>query len=314
MLSNEDLLHLQNRITPEHLGKRLELQAQHSALRFSPTGLHIYWENLDLLGPLLKGFLQVCGVFHRATRNAIDYQVNAVTAPLRGLPPSFQGFRILHLSDLHLEGMFDRGWKLKEVLRSLTYDLCVITGDFRFLTYGDYHETIARMTELTNAINCHHGTLAILGNHDFIEMVPPLEKIGIQVLLNEAVSIRRGDDAFWIVGVDDTHWYEVHDLPRALQAVPAEATKVLLAHSPEIIPEAHDAGIDYYLCGHSHGGQICLPGQVPIINNSQCHRQYIAGPWTYNNRMVGYTSRGTGNSLLPVRLNCRPEVTVHELV
>lgn len=157
MLNNEDLLKLQDRIGPEHLGKRLELQAEHSAVRFSPTGLHIYWENMDLLGPMLKGFLKVCGVLHRATRNALEYEVGTVMAPLRALPPSFHGFRILHLSDLHLEGMFDRGWKLKEVLRSLTYDLCVITGDFRYLTYGDYHETIARMTELTNAIDCPHG-------------------------------------------------------------------------------------------------------------------------------------------------------------
>lgn len=313
MLSNEDLLKLQDRITSEHLGKRLELQTKHSALRFGPTGPHIYWENLDFLGPLLKVFLQVCGVFHRASRNATDYQVSTVTAPLCGLPPSFRGFRILHLSDLHLEGMFDRGWKLKEVLRPLTYDLCVITGDFRFLTYGDYHETLARMTDLTNAIDCPQGILAILGNHDFIEMVPPLEKIGVQVLLNEAVPIRRGNEAIWIVGVDDTHYYELHDLPRALQTVPLEATKILLAHSPEIIPEAFEAGIDLYLCGHSHGGQICLPGQVPIINNSQCNRRYISESWMYKDRMVGYTSRGAGNSLLPVRINCPPEVTLHQL-
>jgi predicted MPP superfamily phosphohydrolase len=210
--------------------------------------------------------------------------------------------------------MIDRGHKLKEVLRSLTYELCVITGDFRYLTYGDYIEAVCRMTDLANAIHCEHGILAILGNHDFIEMVPPLEKAGIPVLLNESVPIRRGEDTIWIVGVDDTHYYEMDDLPKAMKEIPPEPTKILLAHSPEIIPEAYEAGIDYYLCGHTHGGQICLPGQVPIINNSHCGRRYISGGWMYKEGMVGYTSRGTGNSLLPVRFNCFPEVTLHQLV
>ena len=256
----------------------------------------------------------MCGLFNRATRNSIDYKVEVVTAPLRGLPSSFHGFRILHLSDLHLEGIVDRGRALKELLRSLTYDLCVITGDFRFLTYGDYEEAVVRMMDLTNTIDCPHGILAILGNHDFIEMVPPLEKAGVRMLLNEAVPIQRGDDTMWIVGVDDPHWYEVADVAKAVQGVPPEATKILLAHSTEIIPEACQAGIDYYLCGHTHGGQICLPGQIPIVNNSQGNRRYISGGWMYEDRMVGYTSRGTGTSLLPVRFNCPPEVTLHQLV
>lgn len=314
MVDNEALLQLKNRIGPQHLGKRLELQVTHSAFRFGPTGFHIYWENLDALGPMLKSVLKLSGLLNRATGNSIDYKVEVVTVPLRGLPPAFHGFRILHLSDLHIEGIFDQGKKLKEVLRTLTYDLCVITGDFRFLTFGDYQEAIALMTDLTNAIHCPYGILGILGNHDFIEMVPPLEKIGIPILLNEAVPLHKDGETLWMIGVDDPHWYEVADLPRALDGVPQEAVKILLAHSTEIIPEAFVAGIDYYLCGHTHGGQICLPGQIPILNSSNFSRQYISGGWTYQERMLGYTSRGTGTSLLPVRFNCPPEITLHQLV
>ena len=314
MLDNESLLHLKNRIGHEHLSKRLELQVNHSAFRFAPSGFHIYWENLDALGPFLKGALQLSGLYHRATRNSIDYQVEVVTAPLCNLPPAFHGFRILHLSDLHIEGIHDRGKKLKEILRSLTYDLCVITGDFRFMTYGDYQEAISLMTDLTNAINCPYGILGILGNHDFIEMVQPLEKIGIPMLLNESLPLEKDGETLWMIGVDDPHWYEVADLPRAVGGVPQDAVKILLAHSTEIIPEACEAGIDYYLCGHTHGGQICLPGQIPILNSSNFHRSFIAGGWNYEDRMLGYTSRGTGNSLLPIRFNCPPEITIHQLV
>lgn len=314
MIDSEALLELKNRIGPQHLGKRLERQVGHSAFRFAPSEFHVYWENLDTLGPLLKVGLQICGLFNRATHNSIDYKVEVVTVPVRGLPSAFHGFRILQLSDLHVEGIWDRGKKLKEVLRSLTYDLCVITGDFRYLTFGDYQETISLMTDLTNAIHCPHGILGVLGNHDFIEMVSPLEKMGIPMLLNESMPLKKDGDTLWMVGVDDPHWYEVADLSRALSDVPPDVPKILLAHSTEIIPEACEAGIDYYICGHTHGGQICLPGQIPILNSSKFHREFISGGWSYEGRMMGYTSRGTGNSLLPVRFNCPPEITIHQLV
>ncbi len=314
MLDTESLLLIENRIGTAHFKKRLQLQAEHSAIRFGPSGLHIYWENLDLMGPILRGILKMSGVLDRGMRNSLNYRVETLTTPIPHLPSAFHGFRILHLSDLHLEGILDRGKRLREVIHSLTFDLCVITGDFRLLTYGDYEEAVVRMTELATAIQCPEGIIGILGNHDFLEMIPGLEKTGMRLLLNESIPIHRGEDTIWIVGVDDTHWYEVDDLPKALQQVPREAKKILLAHSPEIIQEASEAGIDYYLCGHSHGGQICLPGGIPILNNSLCSRSFIAGSWSYQNTLPGYTSRGTGTSLLPVRFSCPPEVALHELV
>lgn len=311
MVDHQALLDLKDRIGTEHFSKRLQLQTKHSALRFSPSGPHIYWENLDLLEPVLKLALQASGLLSRATRNSIAYQVETVDVHLPSLPLSFDGFRILHLSDLHLEGMIDRGARLRTLLTGLHYDLCVITGDFRYLTFGGYDEAIVRMADIASAIRCSEGTWGILGNHDFMEMVPGLEKLGIRMLLNESIPIRQGRDAIWMVGVDDTHYYEVHDLAKALTPVPADSTKILLAHSAEIHGLAYQAGIDYYLCGHSHGGQLCLPGGTPILNNSHSPRRYIAGAWTYRQTLRGYTSRGTGTSLLPVRLSCPPELTIH---
>jgi hypothetical protein len=152
-----------------------------------------------------------------------------------------------------------------------------------------------------------------LGNHDFIEMVSALEAIGIKILLNESISIERGGDIFVLTGVDDPHFYEVDNLQKALQDVPNNQTKVLLAHSPEIIKIASDFGIDYYISGHTHGGQLCLPGGIPILSNTRCKRKYLSGSWQYE-QMLGYTSRGTGSSCLPVRVYCPPEITLHKLV
>jgi uncharacterized protein len=94
--------------------------------------------------------------------------------------------------------------------------------------------------------------------------------------------------------------------------VPLGAPNVLLVHSPELIDEARDFGAGLYLCGHTHGGQICLPGSIPIITNAACSRRFIAGPWQ-DGPMAGYTHRGTGVSCVPVRFNCPGEVVVHTL-
>jgi len=152
-----------------------------------------------------------------------------------------------------------------------------------------------------------------LGNHDFIETVPLLEAMGIRVLLNEAVAIQRGDEAIWIAGTDDCHFYQVVDLSKALGGIPPDGFKILMTHSPELLDEAAQAGVNYYLCGHTHGGQICLPGTIPILTNAACPRKYVSGPWKYQ-KVTGHTSRGTGSAGLAVRFFCPPEITLHTLI
>ena len=229
------------------------------------------------------------------------------------LPTAFEGFRILHLSDLHIEGTLDQGKKLRTLISQLQFDLCVFTGDFRYLMFGDYRKTLAHMAKLVKVIQCPYGMIGILGNHDFLEMVPGLEDLGITVLLNESIPISRGDQTIWIVGVDDPHWYETDDISKALRSVPSETDplKIFLAHSTALIEDAANVGMDFYLCGHTHGGQICLPGGIPIITGGS-PRKFAGGPWTYQN-LQGYTSRGVGGSVVPVRLFCRPEIIVHHL-
>jgi uncharacterized protein len=229
------------------------------------------------------------------------------------LPSAFDGFRILQLSDIHIDGIPDRGESLARLIASIEFDLCLITGDYRFATFGDYNEAVIWMDRLMGSVNCPYGTYGILGNHDFIEMIPGLEASGIHVLMNDAAPIERDNEVIWIVGLDDVHFYGAHDLYKPLSGIPDNQVKILLVHSPEIIPDAADAGVAYYLCGHTHGGQICLPGKRPVWFNASCSRKYAAGPWRYQD-MQGYTSQGTGSSGLAVRYFCPPEVTIHKLV
>jgi predicted MPP superfamily phosphohydrolase len=228
------------------------------------------------------------------------------------IPESFHGFTILHLSDLHIECFVDTGEKLSRLLEDLSYDLCVITGDFRLKSNGSYDRCLDLMHRLVQSISCPYGIIGIPGNHDFIEMVPALEQSGIRMLVNE--HIRVGDEKGSIVfaGIDDPHFYGTDDMDKALKGIGESDFVILLAHTPELYRKAKKCGVDYYLCGHTHGGQICLPGGIPIIINTHTPMKYTSGPWEYHG-MKGYTSRGTGSAGLPARFFCPPEVTVHRL-
>jgi predicted MPP superfamily phosphohydrolase len=87
---------------------------------------------------------------------------------------------------------------------------------------------------------------------------------------------------------------------------------VLISHTPEIYRQAAHADFDLLLSGHTHGGQICLPGGIPITLDSALPRSLGSGPWKYHD-MIGYTSVGAGTSILPARFNCPPEITLHHL-
>ncbi len=112
--------------------------------------------------------------------------------------------------------------------------------------------------------------------------------------------------------MDDPHFYRADNIEKASADIPLEAFSILLAHTPEIYRQAAHAGFDLLLAGHTHGGQICLPGGVALTLDSVLPRRMGAGAWKHHD-MHGYTSVGAGSSVVPVRFNCPPEITVHTL-
>ncbi len=292
--------------------RRLTVQVQNAAHYYGGGGYSkLHLENIELMYVILRSVLRAMGMLHHGTRNCLEYQVVQREEHLRRLPGDFDGFRILQLSDMHFDAVPDGGARLYETVSQLEFDLCVLTGDYRFLTHDIYKPCLEGLRRLRPVLDCAHGVFAILGNHDFLEMVPGLEHMGIRVLLNESEIIAINGSNLCLAGVDDPHFYGTADLDRALGSNGGACT-VLLCHSPEYYAEAEAARVDYMLCGHTHGGQICLPGGFPVITNAPCPRRYVSGPWSHN-AMQGYTSRGTGASGLVVRFNCRPEITIHTL-
>jgi predicted MPP superfamily phosphohydrolase len=310
--NDDELLNyrLSLRLGAVHARQRLGIEREAEARILGRDGHSFHLENVHNAPRLIRACLRLSGMLGRGQHNSRQLRLVDHEFRLSNLPASFDGFRLLHLTDLHvdmdpanLEAVIDR-------IAPLDYDLCVLTGDYRSLTHGPFEPALAGMRQLREAIKGE--PLAILGNHDSIRMLPGLEDMGYRVLLNEHLRLVRGDDSLYIAGVDDPHFYKTHNLPRAGDEIPEAAASILLSHSPEIWREASHSAFDVYLCGHTHGGQICLPGGIPVTLDADCPRELGRGHWQ-RGRMQGYTSPGSGTSVVNVRLNCPPEVTIHTL-
>jgi predicted MPP superfamily phosphohydrolase len=106
--------------------------------------------------------------------------------------------------------------------------------------------------------------------------------------------------------------YRVDNIEKAAAGIPHDEFSILISHTPEIYRQAAHAGFNLMLSGHTHGGQICLPGGIPVTLEAVLPRHMGSGPWKYH-EMIGYTSVGAGSSVVPVRFNCPPEITLHHL-
>jgi predicted MPP superfamily phosphohydrolase len=250
------------------------------------------------------------GLYGRGRRNAAQVRLVTNRVSSTHLSEAFDGYRILQLSDLHADMSKAAMCRVIELVADLAYDVCVLTGDYRGKTFGPFKACLDGVEEVVSKLK--GPVLGVLGNHDTIRMVPRLEAMGVRMLLNERVTLGRGGAQIHLAGVDDPHFYRADNLEKAADGIPEDAFSVLLSHTPEIYRQAAHVGFDLMLAGHTHGGQICLPGQIPLTLDSSLPRRFGAGAWRYEG-MSGYTSVGAGTSVVAVRFNCLPEITIHEL-
>ncbi|MFI5361900.1 MAG: metallophosphoesterase [Elusimicrobiota bacterium] len=256
-------------------------------------------------------FLAFLGLRRRALENTMAVEINQVDLAVSGLPPAFEGYRILHLTDIHVDqvpGLMERA---AERLRGASADLVVLTGDIQ--TFGGPSAVRAAdvVNSLVSSIKARDGAVGVLGNHDGHGLVDALEERGIRMLINESVEMERSGAVLHIAGLDDVHSFYSVEAENALAARNADACSIALVHTPEIADLAAAAGYSLYLSGHTHGGQICLPGGRPLITMLDRHRRLAAGTWRWGS-MTGYTSRGVG-AITPARFNCPPEIALLRL-
>ncbi len=295
----QDLVRLQKRLGSLYARQRLGIEQEHEGQIFGGGINFFHIENWYSVHSLIKIALKASGLYSRGVRNTAQIQVRHHHIRRTAIPKAFRTFTILQLSDLHCDICPLAMHRLKEIIRGLKYDLCVLTGDYRGGTYGPYDAALEGLACIRAELS--GPVYGVLGNHDTICMVPAMEEMGIRMLLNESVAIERGG-----------HVYRVDNIEKAASEVPYNEFSILLSHTPEVYRQAAHAGFNVMLSGHTHGGQICLPGGIPVDLNAVLPRRMGAGAWKHHS-MVGYTSVGAGASAVTVRFNCPPEITLHHL-
>jgi uncharacterized protein len=248
-------------------------------------------------------------------------QVTRIDIRLRGLPHEFDGYTIAQLSDFHYEDHFSVVpiRKSIELVNALHPDLIVLTGDYVTVPMGDYHRSTAYRfarnagpcAEVLGKLRAPAGTFAVLGNHDGSSdpsyIVHALQGHGIPVLMNRSIPLEREKARIWLAGIDDVLEGRP-DLAAALRPIPSGEVTILLAHEPDFADDAVFAPVHLQLAGHSHGGQIWIPGiGAPWL--PQLARKYPRGSYQIG-KLTLYTNLGIGTIRMPVRINCTPEVTL----
>ena len=301
---------LEKRLGRRHARQRLGIEKDHEAQVFGQGITFFHIENLQVGHAVIRAILMATGLYWRGLRNAAKVEVRHNPIHVPQLPEPFDGFTILQISDLHVDLSEAAMAHVVHLLKDLRYDICLLTGDYRGNTWGPYEPSLAGMTEVCAALK--GPVYGVLGNHDTILMVPGLEAMGVRMLLNETDVIERGGARIHLAGIDDAHFYRVDNIEKAADAIPHDAFSILVTHTPEIYRQAAHADFDVLLSGHTHGGQICLPGGIPITLSAVLPRGLGSGAWRHH-EMAGYTAVGAGSSVVPVRFNCPPEITLHQL-
>jgi predicted MPP superfamily phosphohydrolase len=300
----------EKRIGKPALVNRLEKQAQQESKQVFQRKNLMNPDRIPLFFETVKFILKTLRLYDRGHRQFLDLKVLTNEVTFENLPPGLDGLRILQLSDLHLDLEPKLTPVILELLTGLEYDLAVITGDYRDDTRGSVMACLPFMRQICDALS--PPVFGILGNHDPIELVHALEAMGLPMLINETVVYEKNGHHLYLSGIDDPHYYEGHDFDILKGTVPDGAFSILLSHAPETHKQALEQNYDFVLAGHTHGGQICLPGGIVIMHNGDCPSYMLAGSWDYQSTK-GYTSRGTGGCRLPVRFSCPPEITIHVL-
>lgn len=246
--------------------------------------------------------------------------VERVVLPLAGLPPPLAGLRVVHLSDFHLGPLVPPTHvrAAVDLALALRPDLVALTGDFvTQMEDGNVSALVGELPTLVaelSRLRAPLGVFGSLGNHDHWNdpeaLTTAVERAGVRLLRNASATIERDGARLFVAGVDDV-WEDQDDLGRALAGVPRDGVVLLLAHEPDFADEAaEDPRVRAQLSGHSHGGQVKLPGLPRVL--PPLGRKYPEGLYEVGGLRL-YTTRGIGVISPGIRLNCPPEVTLLDL-
>src|SRR6516164_10340011 len=190
---------LEQRLGRLHAKQRLGIEKDHEAQIFGQGINFFHIKNWYSIHWLIRNALKLGGIFRRGQRNAERIQVRHNYICCQRLPRPFDGFTLLHISDLHVDMNEGAMRRLEQLLPDLEYDMCVITGDYRGATFGPFADALEGMKRLRSHLR--KTVYGVLGNHDTLRMVPGLEEMGIRILLNECDPISWGSESIYLAGI-----------------------------------------------------------------------------------------------------------------
>lgn len=238
--------------------------------------------------------------------------VTNITVTSENIPDEFNGFKIVHISDLH-NAEFGNGQKdLIDKIEAQDADIIVIIGDMIDSRRTDVDKAVELITGLGNKIPVYYVT----GNHEsrvreYNELESKLIENGVTVLKNESVKIEKDSSFIKVIGVDDPSFgMSANDIFHTVSELKTDGYDVLLSHRPELFETYCESGAELVLCGHAHGGQVRIPFIGGIVAPNQgIFPEYTAGSYKSGSTEM-IVSRGLGNSIIPLRVNNPPELVV----
>ena len=283
--------------------------------QFGPEGPRSLWRNRVFSAGLAMFYAgaRLLRLDRRGRRNALDIQLVGRSISFPDLPRAFDGYRILHLSDTHLDCLPELAAVASRLITGIEVDLLALTGDIHGRQRAPLADSTGPLAELIGAVRVKDRHLAILGNHDHwtdAKLITDLFRAeNIRVLVNEGTRVDLKRESFWLAGVDDT-MVGLEDLPLALAGSRDHEFKLLLAHNPMILRRAARASVDLVLSGHTHGGQVTWRSEKS--RSGRPRRRMLRGLGRRGNTQI-YVTRGLGTVVLPIRYGCPPEISVLEL-
>lgn len=248
-------------------------------------------------------------VFFYVNNNWLTVSNHTIESP--EIPTSFDGYRILQVSDLHDATFGEKQQRLVNKIQQTKPDMIVITGDIIDSNRYNLQNSLDLIDQIVKIADVYYVT----GNHevatnDVDRIKEELTGRGVRVLSNETLNLERAEEAISLTGIEDPLMGEVASQMLASSHVPSDAFNILLAHRPEDFQAYVNAGIDVTFSGHAHGGQFRIPGMGGFVAPGQGYfPKYTAGIHEQSQSKL-VVSRGLGNSIIPIRLFNLPEIVV----
>ncbi len=232
---------------------------------------------------------------------------------------SSKGLKILHISDVHIDMLRVGTNRIREIIRNENPDILLLTGDYisKPIHASLFLDFLQRIKQNNKTFLClgNHDYKAYKGNREGLEsFIKEIRSLQVEVMINTSVNIEKNGFSYTLTGVDDLREGQP-DIEKATENTAPSAARIVFSHNPDLVLQLDRNQVDYFFCGHFHGGQIWMPFNLEFVllrKDKLCKMGYKRGLHKINGINV-YMNRGLGNVVVPFRFFSRPEISIYNI-